>query len=182
MPTLDEALAEAYASASSDDVILHTIEIRHPTFDTPARMVCDFGELLDDGEPRIFGHMLTLEDDAPADAGESVMFIACMFEFALPTQQEGSLPEIDLSFDNVTQMVSDRLDAAVLERAPVEVTYREYLASDVTRPVSVLTGLTISRTKADASRVTAKASFPTLINSNYPGKLYRAHEFRGLTG
>ena len=39
--TLSEALREAYASAPSDVVILHTLELRHPDFKNESGVAAD---------------------------------------------------------------------------------------------------------------------------------------------
>jgi hypothetical protein len=181
-----EALAEAYASAPPEEVILHTLELRHPSFTengvvTPVRVVRDFGELLEEGDPDLFGHLLTLELDAPSDPGQTVRFLACMFDVSLPGQTEGKLPEVEITLDNVTRQVSKYLDAATEEQVPVELTYREYLASDKTAPQFILNGLTLSRVKSNVLRVTGTASFVDLVNKSFPGKVYRPEEFRGLS-
>lgn len=181
-----EALQEAYASAPTDEVILHTLELRHPSFledseETPIRVVRDFGELLEIGDPDIFGHLLGLELDAPKNPGETVRFIACMFDIDLPAQREGGVPEVEISLDNVTREVSKYLDAATETRVPVELTYREYLASDKTEPQFILHGLTLSRVKTNVFRITGTASFVDLVNKSFPGKVYRPSEFKGLS-
>ena len=43
-PSLSAALQEAYAAAPSDVVILHTLDIRHPAFDRPIRVVRNFAD------------------------------------------------------------------------------------------------------------------------------------------
>jgi len=44
--TLSQALKEAYASAPSDLVIYHTLELRHPSFTSPIRVVRDYADLV----------------------------------------------------------------------------------------------------------------------------------------
>lgn len=67
-PTLSQALMEAYASCPSDDVTLHTIELRHPAFDDGAgnnvaiRVVRDHVDLT-----------ATLEVDAPGSASIRIL-------------------------------------------------------------------------------------------------------------
>lgn len=181
-----EALEEAYASNPSDEVILHTLEFRHPSFvddegePTAVRVVMDPGELLEAGDPDIYGLELTLEADAPMNAGETVKFVSCMFDFSLPGQPDGALPEVEVSLDNVTREISAYLDAAVGERATLELTYREYLASDRTQPQFLINGLSLSRVRSNVFRVVGTASFVDLLNKSFPAKLYRPNEFRGL--
>jgi Domain of unknown function (DUF1833) len=67
MATLTEALAEVYASNPQDEVVLNTLELRHPTFvddagnPAPIRVVADYASAT-----------ATLETDAPLNAGEAV--------------------------------------------------------------------------------------------------------------
>ena len=77
--TLSEALKEAYASAPSNVVILHTLELRHPAFkdengnSTAIRVVRDN-----------VNHTCRLEDNAPLDGGKEVEFVDLAFDLQLP--------------------------------------------------------------------------------------------------
>lgn len=175
-----DALAEAYAVASLDDVILQTLELRHPSFAEPVRLVADLGTMLKSDPEPLFGHVLTLEADAVANAGQSVRFYACGFEFTLPEQQEGSLPTVEIAIDNVAHFLTPELDALIGVRARLAVTYREYLASDPATPQYILNGLTMSNVASNLTRVTGQASFADLINRSFPGVVYRAKDFPGL--
>ena len=69
--TLSEALKEAYASAPSETVLLHTLELRHPAF------------VDDNGNPTAIrivrdnkNYICRLEDTAPLNPGEEVEFQA----------------------------------------------------------------------------------------------------------
>jgi hypothetical protein len=176
-----EALQEAYASAPSDEVILHTLELRHPAFpDTSIRVVMDHGEEYVVSGEEVDGHFLGLEVDAPVQAGQVVFFQACMFSLTLPDQKEGSLPTIEVELDNVTRLVMEHLDAAIGLKAPMELTYREYIASDMGEPQFILGGLTLKEVKSNLGRVTGTAQFSDLVNKSFPKKLYRPSEFQGL--
>ena len=105
--TLSEALKEAYASAPSDVILLHTLELRHPTFvddhgnSTAIRVVRDH-----------INHTCTLENSAPLNPGEAVEFIAMAFDLELPPVNNTPTPEISVTIDNVsTEMIAylDRL-------------------------------------------------------------------------
>ena len=94
-------MKEAYASAPSDVVILHTLELRHPSFKdalgapTAIRVVRDYQD-----------HLCVLEDSAPLDAGQAVLFIAMAFDLALPPVNNALTPEITVTIDNVsTEMI-----------------------------------------------------------------------------
>lgn len=183
-----EALEEAYASAPQDAVILSTIELRHASFtdeaDNPIaiRMLRDPGELIeerDDG-PDIRGMMLTLEDNAPMNAGESVLFQSVMFQFSLPEQSDSKVSGMVISFDNVTRIIAPYLDKAIKMRSTMEMTYREYLVEDKTLPQMIIPNLSIKSTTSNIFQVTCQADFLNLINLKFPSIEYRPEEFSGL--
>ena len=114
-----EALAAAYASAPTDEVILDTLEFRHPAFldnGTPfgIRVVNDHSDLT-----------ATLEADAPLNPGASVLFYGVYFTFTRPSESDsGSVPEVEITVDNVARHLMQYLDAAKESRVPIEVTWR----------------------------------------------------------
>lgn len=188
MSDWDEAIAEAYVSAAPEDVVLSTLELRHPSFVnelgevTPVRIVRDPGELLSSEDFEIYGFMCTLEDDAPVNPGEEVLFQSCMFNFSFPEQTQTKLPDINLEIANVTRLVSQYLDNAVEGRDVVQVTYREFIYTDRSSPKIVFTGLTMTRVKSTIFKVTGTAGFRDLINKSFPRKIYRPEDYRGLIG
>lgn len=181
-----QAIQEALASAPLNEIVLCTLELSHSSFLNeqgeiePIRVVRDDGVLLQEGDPDIYGFELKLENDAGTNPGEYVKFVACMFDFELPAQQEGSLPTVEIKIDNVTRLVSKYLDAAVELNEPVIVVYREYLNTDLATPQFILGGMSITSVKSTVFGVTATASFADLVNRNFPGKVYSPKEFRGL--
>lgn len=175
-----DALAEAYAHAPLEDVILQTIELQHPSFVTPLRLVADLGDLLSNEEQPTFGHMFTLETDAPLNPGASVPFYACGFAFSMPSQQEGQLPSVSITIDNVGYLITPQLDNLIGNRGKLSIIYREYLNSDHTTPQFILAGLSTSNVSSNITQVSATASFADLVNKNFPSQVYRAKNFPGL--
>ena len=125
-PALEQAIREAYASAPSDTVILHTLELRHPAFmddegePTAIRVVRNFADqeswlslggaevqAVLDAMPAqardLAGLVARLEADAPKDPGRMVPFIALGFELELPTVDTAPVPEISVTLDNVSR-------------------------------------------------------------------------------
>lgn len=172
-----EAIAEAYASAPEDDIILDTLEFRHPTFlDSELnpfgiRVVNDHEDLL-----------ATLEDDAPLNGAEEVTFKAIYFTFTRPSETEsGETPEIEISVDNVARYLIPYLDNAKESRVPIEVTWRPYLAQDLSGPhMNPPLTLTLRSITCDMSTVTARAGFGNLTNLRFPALEYTSIKFPGL--
>ena len=176
-----DAIQEAYATADSDEVIISTLEFRYPTFLDPVRIVRDHGTYLRaDGDLDVYGHTLTLESDAPVNAGESVEFQSCMFDFVEQERADGEMPGLQISMDNVGRILSPLLDAAVAIRANLDVTFRQYLASDVTGPGYVVKGLSMAKVRVNGSRVVGTARFQDFLNKSFPSKLYRPETYPGL--
>lgn len=174
--TYSEALAEAYASAPEDEVVLDTLEFRHPTFvDGGApfaiRVVNDHDSL-----------EAVLEDDAPLNGGETVTFRAVYFTFTRPPESEsGSTPEIEISVSNVARYLLPYIEAAKESRTPIEVTWRPYLASDLTGPhMNPPLTLTLRSVTCDMMTVTARAGFGDLTNRRFPAIEYTSLKFPGL--
>ena len=171
---LSEALREAYASAPSNVVILHTLEIRHPDFKddagntTAIRVVRDQEDLL----ARL---------EASVNAGQQVQFVAMGFELDLPPVDIAPVPEIAITLDNVTREIVKHLDEASASESSIEVTYRPYLSNDLSGPqMDPPITLVITEVEADVQRVTAKARMADIGNKTFPSRLYTATEFPGL--
>jgi len=175
-PTLDDAMREAYASAPADEVILDTLELRHPTFfdeegqPMSIRVVRDHKDLV-----------ARLEDSAPMNAGESVTFIAVAFEMTLPPIETVAVPEMELAVDNVSTELMKHLDAAVQDPNPIACTYRPYLASDPLTPrMDPAPTFELRDVKAAIMRVTGRCRVGIDLQRAFPQPLYTTKAFPGL--
>jgi hypothetical protein len=170
-PTLSDALAEYYASADPGEVELVTLEIRHPAFTAPIRVVHNTVDV----EAR-------LEPLAPLNPGEVVTFQAYAFELQLPEVTEDGNPFLTIQIDNVSREITDNLDRAMQSPERIYVSLRVYLAS------ALLDGpqqdpvwhLLMFDVEANVFRVTARCRFFDPVNRQFPSKLYTAERFPGL--
>ena len=168
--TLSQAIREAYAAAPSTIVIYHTLELRHPAFTTPIRVVRDWADLT-----------ATLEATAPVNAGQSVTFTRFVFDFTKPEVSAVGVPQITITMDNVDRSIVANIEAAMTTTDLVQVTYREYLSSDLTGPQNnPPLSMTIMSVTADVFKITAKAGFPNLMNRRFPSTEYSTEIFPGL--
>lgn len=175
--TLSEALKEAYASAPSDVTILHTLELRHPTFfdddgnRTAIRVVRDN-----------ISHFCTLEDTAPLDAGKTVEFIAMAFDLQLPPVETVPVPEITLTLDNVSTEIIQYLDNAIETQDMIEMTYRPYLSDDKSCPqMNPPITLVITDIQVDVLKITATARMMDIGNKSFPAENYTVSKYPGLS-
>lgn len=197
-PLLSQAIQEAYAAAPADVVILDTLELRHPTFTDPIRVVRNFADtdtwlqlggsevqaVLDamDAEDReMVGLVARLEAGAPLNAGQMVAFVALAFDLQRPNVDTGPVPEITVVMDNVGREITDALDAAAISQDKIEVTYRPYLSTDIDGPqMDPPITLVLTEVEADPLRVTGRARMLDIGNKAFPGLTYTAKKFPGL--
>lgn len=178
-PSLTDALAEAAALAPSDEVIRHTLEIRHPDF------VDDAGHpdslwITADTE----GFSAPIEADAPVRPGETVTFTALAFTFALMPIEAGTTPEIEITVDGVNRAVVQHLDRAMESGQPIVVAYRPYLDTALGDgpqmdpvPTFELVDVTVG-----LSSVVLKARTGIDLRGAFPVRRYTITDFPGLAG
>lgn len=197
-PALSQAIREAYAAAPADVVILHTIEVRHPAFAAPIRVVRNFpdverwialgGEAVETvlaamaPEARgMVGLVARLEPSAPVDAGALVPFVALAFDLELLPVESIPVPEAVLTIDNVGREITDALEAAATSQHRIEVTYRPYLSTDIEGPqMDPPLTLTLSDARADPLKVTGRVRMLDIGNKAFPSVVYTAKKFPGL--
>lgn len=175
--TLSQAWKEACASAPSGEVMLHTLEFRHPNFvdgnnnPTAIRVVLDHANL-----------SARLEAAAPLNPLEYVSFIAFAFRFTLPETRIASSAEMSITIDNVSEEIEQNLALATASPYKVEVTYRAFLSSDLTTPQNIppLT-MTLAGATATDQQIEARATFGDPANLKFPDRTYNVNDFPGLS-
>lgn len=194
-PALSQALREVFASAPTDAIVFDTLELRHPSFSEPIRVVRNFTDIqtwidvggasvqavLDalDAETRDkVGLVARLEADAPANPGELVPWIAMAFELERPPVESIPLPEVGVTIDAVDRTVTDALDAAATSTDLIEVTYRPYLSTDLEGPqMDPPMTFVMSQVQANLLRVTGRARLLDIGNLAFPRRTYTVAEF-----
>ncbi len=170
-PTLSDALKAAYASAPADEVIYHTLEIWHPAFSVPIRVVRDNASL----DAR-------LDATAPRDAGLIVTFVAYAFDIVPPDQDSASLPQCVLTIDNVSTDITAQLEAANGDPRPTTAIYRGYLSDQLTvgPENNPPPEMELSQVTATPLQVRAVTGFPNLLDLPFPNLDYELATFPGL--
>lgn len=166
------AIAEAYAFAPSDVVILHTLELSHIAFaDGPIRVVLN----TEDIQARI-------EATAQLNANQVVTFLRCRFDFTLPPITEDAAPEIVIAIDNVDRRILKNVELAVDQSDPITVIYRPYLSNDLLAGPHMNPPLKmeIRTIEGNQFRVTARATIGDISNRVFPSTEYTGTRFPGL--
>lgn len=157
-PTLSAALKEAYASAPRGQVIYLTMELRHSLLTAPIRVVLDYEDL-----------DAYLEEDAPIEPGEQVLFRAYAFDLQRPEVSTQGWPTITLTIDNVDRMIVAAIETVLGSSEPIKATFREYLSTDLSGPHNdPPMHLEVMDITADVFQVTATLGFPNYMNKKFP--------------
>lgn len=168
--TISPALAEAYASCPATVAELSTVEIYHPTWSAPVRLVRDRIDLV-----------ATLEAGAPNNPSQPVTFAAFPFDFTLPKRGEGR-QELRLVIDNASRLLMDAIESLDLSvDQPVRVIYRPYLSTDLSAPhMNPPLKLAVRAIAITAQQVTLSCGYADFANRKFPRRVYRVEEFPGL--
>ena len=173
--SLDQVLAEAYASRPRD-VVFDTLELRHPAF------IDEFGQRT--AIRVVIGHediTARLEPDAPLHPDAYVLFQAGAFRFKLPGFEEARVPALQITLDGVSREVVAHVEAAAQEAHPIEVTYRPYLADDLSKPrMDPPITMTLTRVSVTGVSVTGTATLADVHNWPFPAEKYLRSRFPGL--
>ncbi|HZP98550.1 MAG TPA: DUF1833 family protein [Reyranella sp.] len=169
-------MREAIAMAPSDEVVLHTIELRHPLF------------VDDDGNPDSIWVVLnetdivaTVEAGAPVKGGTAVTFRAFSFQFSPPGVDTTPSIEFEVTIDNVDSSIVENLDLAVTDSNKIVMCYRPYLDSDLSEPQMLPPPtFVLSEVKVDVFQVRARARIDIDLRGAFPRRLFTAAEFPGL--
>jgi hypothetical protein len=173
-------LREFMFSNPPDVVALDTLELRHPAFVAEDGVTPAAARVVNDNDDLV----VTLEADAPMNAGEEVTFTRCRFELTLPESNSPGLPSCQMAVENVGELLMTPIEQAVQVPAPIQATYRQVLAPvDETQPGeigAVIDGLTVRRINVTPLRVTGQAGFEDDLNVPFGRKKYTAKEYPGL--
>ncbi|WP_153116018.1 DUF1833 family protein [Rhodocyclus tenuis] len=164
----DDATREAYAAAPTDTVVLNTLEFLHPTFTEPLRVVINTESITG-----------TLEVDAPAGAGQSVVFVAIAAQIELPEVGSGS-HEMSIQMDNVSGQINEALALASASTIKTTVVYRGARVVDGVVSLGMRWVLTLTEARANVYTAKATTSFGDTVNWPFPGKDYTATDYPGL--
>lgn len=167
------ALAEAYASAIQETIILYTLEFNHPSFSQPARVARWSAA---QPEPEVFRCLL--EGDAPHDAGQVVEFIGLPFEITMPDKTADNVGEFQFKVQGVGFELDADLEAAVFSGKPITAIFRVYIkGEELDGPAEVWPAIDIKSPVIDATTgdMTATGSIFDLGNRTFgykytPGK------------
>ena len=157
---------EAYANADDTRVMLYTLELMHPKFTQPLRIV-------NDNDP------LTAE----IETNKTVEFMPFFFRIKRPTISEEPDPSLQITVDNVSGFMTPYLYTASRSKESIHVTFRPFLIDESDNSITRLSSikLAIRNTSANMTSVTLTAAHINPANLPFPKENYTADRFPGLS-
>lgn len=169
--TLSQALHEAAVASPVTRMMLSTFELWHESFAEPIYVVNDHENLT-----------AFKEAAAERDAGLQVEYLACAVTISRPEESDqAGTPEITVSVDNVSGLLSDALRAARGSIEPWELIERVYASDDLSGPaIDPPLKVMVTGVDMDGETVTLRASFGDPVNVAVPRLTFKRSEYPGL--
>jgi len=164
MPTWDDAVKEAFASAPKGVAHIHTLQFSHSLFAESYWFVRQREDMT-----------LTLE------TGVDQLFKAGGFNFTLPPKSEDGLQDLNVAVDSVDRFLVNELDALEGTREDVKLSYRMWLSNDLSAPIqSPPLTLSLTDIRVTVFSITGTASFRNFLNKQFLSELYNRQNFPSL--
>lgn len=172
-----EAYKEACASAPSDNIIYHTLEIVHPeVLDQSGHVVpIRFVRAYEDIEARI-------EATAEYNPGEMATFVAGQFTIVPQSVGEDRTPTLNFTLPNTDPQLVTFIELGMLKSRWMRVVYRPYLQNNLTAgpEMNPPLSLPVRSLEINESVITLSAAADNLVNRKFPNKTFNAQTHPGL--
>jgi hypothetical protein len=166
---LTSAMEEAYAAAPADVVILHTIQLDHPSFDAPIRLVTG-------DEGAVGGETV----DLTLETGATVTFLAMAFDVVPPGYDDDGPTPGRIRVDGVSDLLLPYLEEAATTAGTISVTYRGYRSDARFEPGDVISGLKMHSVDVTATSVEGQIGFDEVGSQAFPRAVYSIDDYPGL--
>lgn len=163
--SLTVAMQEAYASAPRQHTILETLELDHPAFSSPVRVVTGVGE----------------DQTLPLGGGKgSATFVAMDIGVTLPGFSDDGPSQAKLRIDNVSGLLLPYLRDAVASTQPISITFRAYTTADISQPGDVISDLELREVTLTATAAEGTLSFREIETQAFPLRTYDLESYPAL--
>lgn len=117
---------------------------------------------------------------ATTENGDTVTFIACPMDIALPARNADSTQDLKFALCNIDGVVSTAIRKAINDRNAASLTYRSFISTDLTAPAAVPYTLAIKSGYWTATEVQITAGYMNVLDTAWPRYRYTLPSFPGL--
>lgn len=173
-PTLQEAMEEAYASAPSDLIMLAAMEVWHPAFIAPLRVV---------NWPVVGNELVEFrcrhEAGAPRDPGGEVSYHGFPFEIVPPESSHSTEGYFKIKVSLYNDFDKELMEAA-MNPGVIRAIFRQYVKGrELEGPVAAWPDITISSPRRQGADIVADGSILGWMAKPFGG-LYLPSDYPGL--
>jgi hypothetical protein len=165
--SLTDAIREAYADPTVDDNPLATLELDHPTFDQPVRIIANALEDM----------TLGLEN------GQQLLFQACPVSVVLDGVDDDGPTSGQIVISNVSGKLQPYLKEAVKAGVALTIKFRGYTMGNLLAPGEVRGGLLLSNVSLNVATATGTLEPATKADRQaFPRVIYSLDSYPALHG
>lgn len=117
---------------------------------------------------------------AMTETGDTVTFIACAMDIALPARNADGTQDLKFALCNIDGVVSTAIRKAINDRNPASLTYRSFISTDLTAPAAVPYTLSIKSGYWTVTEVQITAGYMNVLDTAWPRYRYTLPSFPGL--
>lgn len=162
--SLSEAIKEAYANTTYDNVILDTLEVRVGLAGTPRYLV-----------------RASTPKSLQLETLSLVTFQPSGFRFTLPEVNEEGIAEINVAIDNIGDDIKDFMKEVSGSGEKVYLTHRAYIEGVSTTPeIDPPYAFVMTDIIMDEYELKGRATMRDMINKKFPSELYNRQRFPSL--
>lgn len=167
--SLTDAIREAYADPDLDDQLIHTLQLDHPSFDAPVRIVANSDEDM----------TLRLSNDTAGTA----LFKACPVNIVLQGYDDDGPTEGMMRIDNVSKILQPGLEAAVQAGQALTLVYRGYVMTALSEVGDYRGGMFVQRVSLFPTFATGTITAATKADRQaFPLITYDVAKYKALHG
>lgn len=159
-----KAIEIAYASAPADDPIIHSLQLINTDFETGEFCLCSGFDDLDMG----------------LESGKKKTFSGMGLGIQLPERSITGREDLSFGIGNITGYTRQQMLKAKNGGHETKLTYRPYLASDLTGPAQKPLAMTVVGYADNRQTATISASFRNLMDRRWPSVLFTPQKYPGV--
>ncbi|MEB7993440.1 DUF1833 family protein [Klebsiella sp. JN_Kp127] len=117
---------------------------------------------------------------ATTENGDSITFKSSSIDIALPARNSDGTQDLQFAISNIDGEVSTAIRDALTNLTIGELTYRQYVSTDLNAPASVPYKLAIKSGSWTALQAQITAGYMNVLDTAWPRFRYTLNEFPGL--
>lgn len=117
---------------------------------------------------------------ATLETGQTVTFIACGMDVALPARNADGTQDLKFALCNITGEISAYIRTVLKEKRRCQLAYRSFVSTDLSAPAEPPHWFEVKAGQWTATQVDITAGYFNLLETAWPRNLYTLNKYPGL--